>query len=69
MAKKNYTLSDILGAPMTRSEALTFIKDQTDNHTIQTFNLMKDAYREKLLRFIMGKMDLLLHTIQYLGES
>ena len=55
MAKKNYTLSDILGAPMTRSEALTFIKDQTDGHTIQTFNLMKDAYREKLIRFIMGK--------------
>ena len=55
MAKKNYTLSDILGAPISKHEARTLIKQNTDSHTFRAFNLMDDAYREKLLRFIMGK--------------
>ena len=55
MANKNYTLSDILGAPISKQEALTLIKQNTDSDTFRAFNLMDDAYREKLLRFIMGK--------------
>ena len=55
MANKNYTLSDILGAPISKHEALTLIKQNTDSDTFRAFNLMDDAYREKLLRFIMGK--------------
>lgn len=55
MAKKNYTLPDILGDPMTKAEALSFIKNETDSESFQIFNLMKDAYRERLLKFIMVK--------------
>lgn len=53
MAKKNYTLPDILGVPMSKAKALSFIKNETDSESFQIFNLMKDAYRERLLKFIM----------------
>ena len=55
MAKKIYTLSDILGTTITKAEAISLIKEETDADTFRKFNLMDDAYREKLLRFIMGK--------------
>lgn len=55
MAKKIYTLSDILGTAITKAEAISLIKEETDADTFRKFNLMDDAYREKLLRFIMGK--------------
>ena len=55
MAKKIYTLSDILGTVITKAEAISLIKEETDADTFRKFSLMDDAYREKLLRFIMGK--------------
>lgn len=55
MAKKIYTLSDILGTAITKAEAISLIKEETDADTFRKFSLMDDAYREKLLRFIMGK--------------
>ena len=55
MEKKIYTLSDILGTAITKAEAISLIKEETDADTFRKFSLMDDAYREKLLRFIMGK--------------
>lgn len=58
MEKKTYTLSDVLGAPITKQEAFALIRKNTDGESFEKFNLMDDAYREKLLRFIMGKTGL-----------
>ena len=53
--KATYTLADILGAPISEQEALDFIRQNTDENSFRTFNLMDNAYREKLLHFIMGE--------------
>ena len=53
--KTTYTLADILGAPISEQEALNFIRQNTDEDSFRTYNLMDNAYREKLLHFIMGE--------------
>ena len=56
--KTTYTLADILGAPISEQEALNFIRQNTDEDSFRTYNLMDNAYREKLLHFIMGETGL-----------
>ena len=53
--KAAYTLADILGAPISEQEALNFIRQNTNEDSFRTFNLMDNAYRDKLLHFIMGE--------------
>lgn len=53
--RNSYTLTDILGEPLTKQEALAYVRTNTDATTYQRFIQMDVAYREKLLRFIMGK--------------
>lgn len=53
--RNNYTLVDILGEPLTRQEALSFIQQNTDEEDFQLFQQFDNLYRDKLLRFIMGK--------------
>ena len=53
--KAAYTLADILGTPISKQEALDFIRQNTDEDSFRTFNLMDNAYRDKLLHFIMGE--------------
>ena len=53
--KITYTLSDILGTPISEKEAIDFIQQNTDEDSFHTFNIMDEFYRKKLLHFIMGK--------------
>lgn len=53
--RNTYTLVDILGEPLTRQEALSFIHQNTDEDDFQLFQQFDDLYRDKLLKFIMGK--------------
>ena len=56
--KHNYTLADILGAPRTKQDALSFIRQNTTTDTLEAFNLMDKMYQKKLLHFIQGNSGL-----------
>lgn len=46
--RNSYTLTDILGEPLTKQEALAYVRTNTDETTYQRFIQMDVAYREKL---------------------
>ena len=50
-----YTLADILGTPLSEEQALSFLRENTDKASLHTFHIMDEAYRKKLLHFIMGE--------------
>lgn len=56
--KHNYTLADFLGAPRTKQDALSFIRQNTTTDTLEAFNLMDKMYQKKLLHFIQGNSGL-----------
>ncbi len=51
-----YTLSDILGAPCTKEEALTLLK--ADSGSYQQYLEFRDTHQQKLLALLMGKHSL-----------
>ena len=53
-----YTLTDILGAPLSEQEAVSLVSKNTSPNTFRSFNIMKEVYRRKLLQFLMGKRGL-----------